>query len=188
MPEKFRSGTDPIRDPLAPYVFIFHNPRRTFDNTSYMYSYADGVIGINNDSVCVNYYSVACGSFVISFIHEILHNHDMGVVRSPYCGINATCETLSAFKAASELDGVTFNSFGHVQIVNAESRWGQTWVDSKQPLNEMFAYLGSEYVANPDFVKTYYPNVYSFYKNSVYDGIEYKWVLDEKGENRIEKK
>ena len=149
-------------------------------------------ISVNETSNCENAYSgVPCGNFVNSYIHEILHNHDIDTVVSPYCDSAAPCTALNAFVEAAEADGVTFDSRNHVQIAGTTVSSSTSctfpgytdrnicfYLNKEFPDNEMFAYLGSRFATDAELIRQNYPHVYEYYRDSVYAGIEYETTTD----------
>jgi GGDEF domain-containing protein/prophage maintenance system killer protein len=166
------------------YVFIFGLPPVFDDEGREAFMWTSRYVGINANNFGNVFISEkamchgtvgSCDAFIENYIHEILHNHDTDVVTSPYCRANF-CNVLDAFVEAAEQDGVTFSFGGDVRIKANGDPDAPWYVREEFPDTEMFAYLGSRYATEPETIQQQYPNLYEFYRDSVYDGREYAWT------------
>jgi hypothetical protein len=121
-----------------------------------------------------------CSELMNTFVHEMLHNHDREIITSFWCS-QADCSRLEAFVGAAQADGLTFNSDnqGYISENLPESSAYKIWNNTKNPDFEWYAFLGSQYVMNPSAVQSRFPNVYTFFQDSVYEGYSYEVVQRE---------
>lgn len=186
LPVRLKIGNDLMNNPSAGYIFVFHDS--SVDDDYKALSHPFGIITINDNYHCTDSEGVVCGDNIDTYVHEILHQHDVGLVESDFCITVDRCETLTAFVNAAQADAVTFNSNGEVEIFMSTERESKWYVEEEFPDYEMFAYFGSRYVTDPIYLQTNFSNIYEFYRESVYDEVEYQHVITSSGETIIVQK